>query len=78
MLESAVWGRGLASEGARAARDYGFGHLGLDRLIAMALPGNPASLRVMERVGMTREPGLLDAFGLKVVRYTMRTSDPRT
>ena len=78
MLDSTVWGRGLASEGARAARDYGFDCLGLGRLIAMALPGNPASLRVMERIGMTREPALIDAFGLKVVRCTMRKGDPRT
>ncbi|MEM8836530.1 MAG: GNAT family N-acetyltransferase [Pseudomonadota bacterium] len=77
MLDNAVWGRGLASEGARAGRDYGFDHLGLDRIIAMALPENAASLRVMEKIGMSREPGLVEAFGLKVVQYTMRAGDPR-
>jgi [ribosomal protein S5]-alanine N-acetyltransferase len=47
------WGRGLAIEGAIAARDYGFATLGLDRLIAIALPDNHASLKVMAKAGLT-------------------------
>ncbi|MEL6793860.1 MAG: GNAT family N-acetyltransferase [Pseudomonadota bacterium] len=61
-------GRGFATEGARAALAYGFETLRLSRIIALALPENAASLRVMERIGMTRAPGLTEAFGLQVVR----------
>ena len=43
----------------------------------MALPENRASIRVMEKIGMTREPGFVKAFGLTVARFTMaRGLDP--
>lgn len=71
LLDSSAWGRGYATEGAAAARDYGFGALGLARLIALALPDNAASLRVLEKIGMRREPGLITAFGLEVVRCVL-------
>ena len=77
MLDSAAWGRGLATEGARAARDFGFGRLGLPRLIALAVPENRASTQVMERVGM-RPDGMVEAFGLGAVRYAMGRGDGAT
>ena len=59
------------------ARDYAFDHLRLDHLSGMALPENRASIRVMEKIGMTREPGFVKAFGLTVARFTMaRGLDP--
>ena len=48
-------GRGYASEAARALVAYGFGTLGLHRIIATCQPENPASYRVMEKIGMRRE-----------------------
>ena len=77
MLDSAYWGRGLATEGALAARDYGFDRLRLNRLIALALPENKASQKVMQKIGMTQAPGLVDAFGLRLVFSSMTASDPR-
>ena len=50
------WGRGYASEGARAALDAAFGELGLDEVVSMTVPGNLRSRRVMERIGLTRNP----------------------
>ena len=47
------WGRGYATEGARRWLDFGFGDLGLDRIIATILPENAGSQRVAERLGMT-------------------------
>ncbi|WP_135468356.1 GNAT family N-acetyltransferase [Crenalkalicoccus roseus] len=70
LLDSTVWGRGLASEGAAAARDYGLGRLGLTRLVAYALPENAASVRVLRRIGM-REEGPARAFGLNALRYAI-------
>ena len=46
------WGRGLATEGGAASLRYGFEKLGLDRIIAIAMPDNVASLRVMAKLGM--------------------------
>lgn len=54
-LARPFWGRGYATEAARAARDYGFGVLCLPRLIALIDPQNVASIRVAEKVGMRHE-----------------------
>jgi len=54
----AWWGLGLATEAARAAVDYAFLELGVDKVWARADPRNVASLRVLEKLGMQRE-GLL-------------------
>ena len=49
------WGRGLATEAATAARDHGFNTLGYERLVSLIDPGNLASRRVAEKVGLTLE-----------------------
>ena len=43
------WGRGFATEAARAVIDYAFGELGLEALHAGARVSNPASRRVLEK-----------------------------
>jgi RimJ/RimL family protein N-acetyltransferase len=48
-----LWGKGYASEAARACRDYGFATLNVGRLISMVRPENLASRRVAEKTGMT-------------------------
>ena len=48
-----LWGRGLASEAARACRDFGFAHLPADRLISLIRPENLPSRRVAEKNGMS-------------------------
>lgn len=53
-LARAAWGRGYATEAARAILRWGFAGLGLHRVVAVADPANAASLRVLDRVGMTR------------------------
>lgn len=49
------WGRGLATEAARASVRHGFEHLGLARIIGVAMTGNAASRRVLERAGLRFE-----------------------
>ncbi|WP_378177849.1 GNAT family N-acetyltransferase [Aquimarina sp. SS2-1] len=46
------WGMGVATEASRAILEYGFKHLKLKRIIAIAIKENKASIRVMEKVGM--------------------------
>ena len=50
-----AWGRGFATEGAAAMRDYGFDDVGLARIIGITHPGNRASQRVLARIGMVDE-----------------------
>lgn len=50
------WGRGYASEGARATIAFGFDQLGLEEIVSFTTVGNERSRRVMERLGMTRDP----------------------
>jgi RimJ/RimL family protein N-acetyltransferase len=62
-LARRAWGRGLATEGAKAARDHAFQTIGLDELISIIHPENARSQRVAMKLGMTVEqliphPGL--------------------
>ncbi len=56
-LARAHWGCGYATEAARAAVDYGFDTLGLTEIVAITVPANLRSRRVMERLGMTPGAG---------------------
>jgi RimJ/RimL family protein N-acetyltransferase len=49
------WGRGYATEAATALMEYGFRELGLNRIFAVHFRRNPASGRVMQKLGMTQE-----------------------
>jgi RimJ/RimL family protein N-acetyltransferase len=55
LLDPDYWGKGLATEAGRHLLAYGFGPLGLHRMWAMCLPQNPASARVLRKLGMRRE-----------------------
>ena len=59
LVNPAWWGRGIATEAVRKLLDLGFGELGLHRIWATCLPENPASARVLEKVGMRREGSLI-------------------
>jgi ribosomal-protein-alanine N-acetyltransferase len=48
----AHWGRGYASEAAEASVRYGFGTLGLARIVAVVEPPNVASRNVLEKIGL--------------------------
>jgi RimJ/RimL family protein N-acetyltransferase len=51
MLGKAYWGRGFATEGCRAALDWGFGSAGFERVISLIDPTNTASIAVATRLG---------------------------
>ncbi len=50
------WGRGYATEAARAVLDFGFDRLGLEEIVSFTVPANRRSRGVMERLGMTHSP----------------------
>jgi RimJ/RimL family protein N-acetyltransferase len=50
------WGQGYASEAARALLAYGFDRLDLPEIVAFTVPANLRSQRVMDRIGLRRDP----------------------
>jgi ribosomal-protein-alanine N-acetyltransferase len=54
-LAPAHWGKGYATEAARAALAHGFGALGLGEIVAFTIPANTPSRAVMQRLGMTHD-----------------------
>ena len=53
VLDERFWGRGYATEMARASLDVAFGDLALDEVYAVIEPSNDASRRVLEKNGFT-------------------------
>src|SRR5690606_26565150 len=65
ILHPAYWGRGFIPEAARALLAFGFGELGLHRVIVDCDPGNAASIRVAEKLGMRREAHFVENAWIK-------------
>jgi ribosomal-protein-alanine N-acetyltransferase len=55
-----AWGKGYATEAARAVMRDGFERVGLDEIVSTTVPANVRSQRVMQKLGMLRSP--LDDF----------------
>ncbi|MBY6211270.1 GNAT family N-acetyltransferase [Microbulbifer agarilyticus] len=58
-LAPAAWGKGYATEAARASIEYGFTRLGLEEIVSFAVADNLRSRAVMEKLGMVREDNFL-------------------
>lgn len=56
VLGKDYWGHGYAPEGARASLAHAFDVLGVPEVVAFTYRGNLPSRRVMEKLGMTRDP----------------------
>jgi ribosomal-protein-alanine N-acetyltransferase len=72
-LARRYWGRGLSTEAAEAALRDAFERAALDRIVSIARPENAASLRIMEKLGLSFEAGL-EFEGVHVVRYAIDRS----
>jgi RimJ/RimL family protein N-acetyltransferase len=64
-----AWGRGYATEAGACLLAAAWGE-GLDHVVAVAMPGNGASRRVMEKLGMEYE-GPAEYRDFEVVRYSI-------
>ena len=62
------WGRGYATEAARAILGAAFEHLGVPRVVAVAKRENTASLHVLRKLGF-RQEGERDAWGTRQLFY---------
>ncbi|MGZ9223477.1 MAG: GNAT family N-acetyltransferase [Anaerolineales bacterium] len=54
-LDPRFWGKGYATEAARAVLDFGFSRLRLHRISAWCIADNTGSARVLEKLGMRQE-----------------------
>lgn len=71
------WGRGYATEAARAALTWGFRDLGLRRVISLIQRGNIASVRVAEKLGEVLEQQDLDGpFAATTDLYALTLESP--
>jgi ribosomal-protein-alanine N-acetyltransferase len=74
LLDKDYWGRGLATEAAESALQYGFDETGENEIVGIVHPQNDASIRVLEKIGMTfmvRKP----YFGMDCLRYALLADD---
>ena len=69
-LARAAWGGGYATEAARAVLRWGFAGLHLHRIVAVADPANAASLRVLDKLGMTRR-GRRECYGAVMEEHAL-------
>lgn len=74
LLAKPYWGRGLATEMARACLSFGFEQRGFKRIVAMAKPLNEASQRVLRKVGMRFEK-TDNIYGMDVFFYSISRQD---
>jgi len=47
------WGKGYATEAGKACIEYGFSTLNLPKIVGRVMKDNVASIRVLEKLGMT-------------------------
>lgn len=73
-LRRDLWGRGLATEAARAAFEYCFEQVGFGRVISAIDSDNVRSVAVAERLGM-RQDGTIEHEGAQLLRMVL--SNPR-
>ncbi|WP_411964146.1 GNAT family N-acetyltransferase [Haloferax sp. YSMS24] len=76
------WGEGYATDAVRAICDYAFGERRMNKVYAKAFETNPASSRVLEKAGFTREgvlreEGFVDGEHVDVFRYGLLVDEWR-
>ena len=75
LFDEPYWGKGFATEIARAVLERAFSVGGLERIVAVAFPENVASIAVMQRIGM-RPIGMARHFDADLVKYEAVTGSP--
>ncbi|KAF3889151.1 MULTISPECIES: GNAT family N-acetyltransferase [Nostocales] len=70
VFDKSYWNRGIATEASKATLKYGFLEAKLERIVAIAKPENTASVRVIQKVGMTYQKSTR-YYGHDVVYYAI-------
>jgi len=76
-LARPYWGYGLATEAARLALRDAFERVRLERIVSIAMPGNKASTRIMEKLGLEFECEF-ESDSIRLVRYAMNRAQYAT
>ena len=71
LLSKSVWGRGYASEAARAALGFGFESAGLASIIGLVHQDNVASISVLEKCGL-HFADRIRLWGIEMCRYRIQ------
>ncbi len=74
-LARSAWGSGFATESARRMMQYGFDELGLEEVSAVVFKDNRRSVKVAERIGMTKVGPTDRFYGLELDLYRMDRED---
>ncbi len=64
------WGRGIGTEAARVCVDFARDDLEIDKLVALIVPENTGSIRIAEKLGMSKGP-LIHIFDTDALQYEM-------
>jgi [ribosomal protein S5]-alanine N-acetyltransferase len=65
IINPAFWGQGIATETARMLLEFGFKEMDLHRIYATCDPGNAASQKVLEKIGMVKEGRMREDLAMK-------------
>ena len=68
------WGKGFATESAKACLKFGFEELHLEKVFATVHPENTASRRILEKIGMTFEKRNIH-YGIDTIIYVISRHD---
>jgi [ribosomal protein S5]-alanine N-acetyltransferase len=68
MLARPLWGKGLGTQAAGAAIEFGFRQCGLDHIIGLVHPDNKASIRVLEKCGLAYQE-TITLWGMELTRH---------
>ena len=69
-LAKEYWGKGIATKAAKSSVSFGFDEANLDKIIALALPENEASKKVIEKTGFKYEKQI-HIFNLDGLYYSL-------
>lgn len=64
------WGKGIGTEAAKACVEFARRDLKISKLVALIIPENIGSIRVAEKIGMTRGP-LINIYDVDAFQYEM-------
>ena len=64
------WGRGIGTEAARVCVDFARDDLKIKKLVALILPENTGSIKIAEKLGMSKGP-LIHVYDVDAFQYEM-------
>lgn len=73
-LMSNFWGKGIATEAGKISLQFGFDYLKIERIIALVLPENKASIKVLKKLNFSFEKEI-KFDGLNAHQYAIKQYD---